>query len=87
MVLRENVISEITGATDIECMVRCVKHPQCKSYNMNRNQKICQLNRKALGETGVSLSSMPDWLYKATDNNDTLVIICHLSVRQITENK
>ena len=77
MTLKGCLLSEISNMTDVECMVKCVKELACKSYNINRSRKICQLNSKALGEPGVVLSSMPGWVYKSTDYNATLVSSKH----------
>ena len=73
LALKGFLIREITNTNDVGCMLQCIQSPPCKSYNINREKMICQLNSKALGENGVALSSMKQWVYKSTDYNNTLV--------------
>ena len=73
MALKGHVIWKDDGLDDIACMVKCVEHPKCRSYNINKEFLKCELNSKALGDLQVVLTSEPGWLYKSTDYNNTLV--------------
>ena len=73
MALKGHVIRTDDGLGDIACMVKCVEHPKCRSYNINRDLLKCELNGKAMGDPQVVLTSEPGWLHKSTDYNNTLV--------------
>lgn len=68
-----NVIREIRGVDDIECTKQCAQEPRCRSYNIQSNLKICQLNEKMAEDFGSQLLVKFGWIYKSTDYNETQV--------------
>ena len=71
--LKGSVIAIHRGVTDISCMIKCVEHQKCKSYNIDRASGECQLNSKVVGDADSMLSDGNGWIYKSTDYNETLV--------------
>ena len=72
------MVGTFKGITDVQCTAECAEHPLCKSYNIHRENKICQLNSKKQGDFNVTLIQSAGWLYKSTDYNETLVSIYEL---------
>ena len=71
--LNGSVIATINNTNEVQCMVKCVEHHKCRSYNAQNDEKKCELNSKAIGEKDTVLISKPGWMYKSTDYNDTQV--------------
>ena len=71
--LQGSLLSTIQGIHDADCTLECVKHPKCKSYNIQNSTAVCELNSKIAGENGSSLVQRPGWVYKSTDYNQTEV--------------
>ncbi|XP_065061043.1 uncharacterized protein LOC135688224 isoform X1 [Rhopilema esculentum] len=68
------VISTIKGVDDMKCTMKCVHHFDCRSYNINVEKMLCELNSKAHVDTnGTNLIADTDWIYKSTDFEDLLV--------------
>ena len=66
-VLQGHVIQRAVDTNDVQCTEKCIQHEKCRSYNINRDLKICELNSKALYDVDVQLSDRPGWIYKSTD--------------------
>ena len=73
--LQRSVIKTIKGITDAQCTAECAEHPLCRSYNIHRENKICELNSKKDGDFNVTLIPSAGWVYKSTDYNETLVSV------------
>eukprot|EP00795_Rhopilema_esculentum_P014840 gene14840-5958_t len=71
--LQGSLLATIQGIHDADCTLECVKHPKCKSYNIQNVTAVCELNSKIAGENGSSLVQRPGWVYKSTDYNQTEV--------------
>ena len=71
--LNGSVIATISNTSDVQCMVNCVEHHKCRSYNSKIDEKKCELNSKAIGDKDTVLISKPGWVYKSTDYNATRV--------------
>ena len=71
--LNGSVIATISNTNDVQCMVKCVEHHQCRSYNSKIDEKKCELNSKAMGDKDAVLMSKPGWVYKSTDYSTTQV--------------
>ena len=71
--LRNHVIRVDHGLNDVQCMVKCVEHKRCQSYNINTNDLICEINSKAHIDEGTNLVDDPKWIYKSTDFTSELV--------------
>ena len=63
------------GLNDVQCMAKCIEHAKCRSYNIQRDRQICELNDKAFGDVNTQLTDKPGWVYKSTDYNNKLVIL------------
>ena len=74
-VLQGYVIHRAIDTNDVQCTEKCIQHEKCRSYNINRDLKICELNAKALSDVDIQLSDKPGWIYKSTDHREKLV--CH----------
>eukprot|EP00794_Sanderia_malayensis_P017390 gene17390-19132_t len=75
--LQGHVIMEERNTDNVQCTQKCVEQPKCRSYNLNIDEKICQLNSKALIDNNTSLIQQPGWVYRSTDYNYTLVgVVC-----------
>ena len=72
--LLEHVLMSFNGLQDTECMVKCVKNEKCRSYNTNRKDGRCEINGKALADSGTLLKTDPNWVYKST--NYSLNLVC-----------
>ena len=71
--LNGSVIATISNTSDVQCMVKCVEHHKCRSYNSKIGEKKCELNSKAIGGKDTVLISKPGWVYKSTDYKATQV--------------
>ena len=82
------------GLNDVQCMAKCIEHVKCRSYNIQRDKQVCELNAKAFGDVNTQLTVKPGWVYKSTDYNNKLVILyimffllnelnCHLIVQSL----
>ena len=71
--LQGYVIHRATDTNDVQCTGKCIQHEKCRSYNINRELKICELNSKAMNDVDVQLRDKPGWAYKSTDYKDRLV--------------
>ena len=72
-VLQGHVIQRAVDTNDVQCTGKCIQHEKCRSYNINRDLKICELNSKALSDVGIQLSDKTGWSYKSTDYKAKLV--------------
>ena len=72
-VLQGHVIQRAVDTNDVQCTEKCIQHEKCRSYNINRDLKICELSSKALNDVDIQLSDKPGWIYKSTDFKDKLV--------------
>lgn len=79
--LKSHVLMTFTGLKDFQCMIKCVENARCRSYNTNANDGGCEINGKALIDSGTSLTSDADWTYKSTDYNTTLVCFVSSLIR------
>ena len=61
------------GLQDTECMVKCVENEKCRSYNTNKKDGRCEINGKALADSGAILETDSNWVYKSTDYSSKLV--------------
>ena len=73
--LTGHVLRTDKGLEDGQCMMKCVEHRKCRSYNLNVKDKICELNSKAHADNGTMLADETDWIYKSTDYKNLLVSI------------
>ena len=71
--LQGSLLATIQGIYDADCTLECVKHPKCKSYNIQNSTAVCELNSEIAGANGSSLVQRPGWVYKSTDYNQTEV--------------
>ena len=71
--LKNHVIRVDHGLNDVQCMVKCVEHKQCRSYNINTNNLICEISSKAHADEGAHLANDPEWVYRSTDFSSKLV--------------
>ena len=71
--LKGHVIHRESGLNDVQCMEKCIQFTKCRSYNLNRSLKLCELNAKTLGDNETELSDEHGWIYKSTDYNSKLV--------------
>ena len=44
-----SVISEFGSTSDVQCMVKCVEHHKCRSYNTQSDEQKCELSSKKMG--------------------------------------
>ena len=73
--LRGHLIYKESGLNDVQCMEKCVKTTNCRSYNINNKLQLCELNGKMLGDGGTTqLSHENGWIYKSTNPTAKLVI-------------
>ncbi|XP_065060838.1 protein crumbs homolog 1-like isoform X2 [Rhopilema esculentum] len=71
--LSDNVLKKDKGLDESQCMMKCVEHRKCRSYNLNVKEKLCELNSKAHADNGTVLAEETDWTYKSTDYSNRLV--------------
>eukprot|EP00795_Rhopilema_esculentum_P007211 gene7211-12891_t len=71
--LTGHVLRTDKGLEDGQCMMKCVEHRKCRSYNWNVEEKLCELNSKAHADNGTVLADETDWIYKSTDYDNLLV--------------
>ena len=79
--LEKHVINVFHGIGDAQCMVKCMEHMKCRSYNTNAKSLICEINKKAFGDNGTKLIDASDWVYKSTDYKSELV--CYFLVHTL----
>ena len=73
--LRGHLLYRDFAVDDLQCMAKCAQHAKCKSYNINKEKQICELNAKTYGEANTQLSDEEGWLYKSTDYDSKLVSV------------
>jgi len=71
--LLDHVLMSFNGLQDTECMVKCVENEKCRSYNTNRKDGRCEINGKALADSGTLLKTDPNWVYKSTNYSSNLI--------------
>ena len=71
--LKGYLIRKDEGLNHVQCMVKCIEHAECRSYNTNGHLQMCELNTKAFGDAGTTLSDEPGWVHKSTDYSNKLV--------------
>ena len=72
-VLQGYVIHRAVDTNDVQCTEKCIQHEKCRSYNINKDLKICELNAKALSDIDIQLSDKSGWIYKSKDHRTKLV--------------
>ena len=71
--LLDHVLMSFNGLHDTQCMVKCAENVECRSYNTNRKDGRCEINRKALADSGTVLTTDSNWVFKSTDYSSNLV--------------
>ena len=74
--LKGYLLQRDRNTTDVQCMKKCIEHAQCRSYNINRGLKVCELNSKAFPYDATSqLEDELNWMYKSTNFEERLVSV------------
>ena len=68
-----SVLATYYQTDDIQCTIECASNQKCRSYNINRLEKICEINGEYVSGNSSKLRRESEWLYKSTDYNRTLV--------------
>ena len=72
--LRGHSIHAFSNTDDTQCMVKCIENHSCRSYNIQRDKKLCEVNDKSYEDNQTALVQKDGWIYKSTDYSSNKVL-------------
>ena len=74
MKLRHTFLT-IPGVDTVQCKYECIKNKQFKTFNINEEEMVCELNDKSTEDErdNTTTAVAAGWTYYSTSYNETLV--------------
>ena len=71
----QNTFLVFQGIDKAQCQFECIHNKQCKTFNINEDEMICELNNKSteFRRDNVTTINATGWMYYATSFNESLV--------------
>ena len=65
----------IPGADTVQCRLECIMNKQCKTFNINEDEMVCELNDKSTEDVRDNAKTVvaTGWTYYSTQYNESNV--------------
>ena len=65
----------LRGVDKTQCQYECIMNNQCKTFNINEDEMVCEFNEKSTEDERDNVTAVvaAGWTYYSTSYNETLV--------------